>query len=502
MTRNAMVATTIFLMFFSAAAFAEPQDENPEVRYVVTKIGEFAGELTDYGCSYRYTRINNRGQVVWLYVENRGRNKPDTKEMYYAVVLWEKGKRKILFERSYRENSNWNSVEIYDFNDAGQVIGAVRRWSPVFTEKALLKEEKGWPKRALWRQAFLWTQDGESQCLGSELRSVSWEKLFLRRGTERLSAHNIAYLGRYGVINNRGMIACQGIAPDEITSQRGVTGDRGLFVAQVGSMGLHPIDFTALFRESGTGSLKPTAINDLGNVVGVARSGIGFVWWRDSGKVEKINPPTDSPYKEGECCSLVDINDRDQIVGADARAIYSLGGKSVVKQGLPLSAGYAWLWESGQAKILEEIAPGEFSEKSLSCLFRTKDKRPERRYDERPVFPYAYPEAINNFGQIVGAAGQAHVCLNTTFPQAESTAQAAVIWENGKVTELNLLVPNDAPSLNIAIDINDYGQIIAHGKDAGLYLLTPISLTKGKPVEELELPGKPKRDDELVALGD
>jgi probable HAF family extracellular repeat protein len=88
--------------------------------------------------------------------------------------------------------------------------------------------------------------------------------------------------------------------------------------------------------------------------------------------------------------------------------------------------------------------------------------------------------AMNNSGQIVGMSSLAFGPEFGVPPIL--TAQCpchAVIWENGKITDLNTLIPATSGwQLSVASDINDRGQIIGNGtinggQDFRAFLLTP-----------------------------
>jgi probable HAF family extracellular repeat protein len=78
------------------------------------------------------------------------------------------------------------------------------------------------------------------------------------------------------------------------------------------------------------------------------------------------------------------------------------------------------------------------------------------------------PNAINNRTQIVGSSG------------VKKYLRHAFVWQNGKMQDLNRLIPADVPwHLKEAYDINNNGQIVCVGTDRGrsgdqrLLLLNP-----------------------------
>ena len=90
---------------------------------------------------------------------------------------------------------------------------------------------------------------------------------------------------------------------------------------------------------------------------------------------------------------------------------------------------------------------------------------------------------INDKGQIVGWSG-----LSSTITAVQGTALTshAFLYQNGLMTDLNLLVPQNGVVLTKALAINNEGQILVDGIDSKgndeQLLLTPV----GQPV-----PGSP-----------
>jgi probable HAF family extracellular repeat protein len=82
-----------------------------------------------------------------------------------------------------------------------------------------------------------------------------------------------------------------------------------------------------------------------------------------------------------------------------------------------------------------------------------------------PDFQGSSASSINNRGQVVG------------WLQAAEGKQHAALWQQGKMYDLNTLIPHDSGwFLKIAADINEKGQIVGYGTINGApraYLLTP-----------------------------
>jgi probable HAF family extracellular repeat protein len=88
--------------------------------------------------------------------------------------------------------------------------------------------------------------------------------------------------------------------------------------------------------------------------------------------------------------------------------------------------------------------------------------------DSRPI---SQALGINEKGQIVGFAQNA---------SSDESSSIALLWENGRLMDLNTLIPADFPwFLEEAFSINDRGQIVGHmvNKATGeihAFVATPI----------------------------
>jgi probable HAF family extracellular repeat protein len=95
-------------------------------------------------------------------------------------------------------------------------------------------------------------------------------------------------------------------------------------------------------------------------------------------------------------------------------------------------------------------------------------------------------ESLNNQGQVVGWATLAGAPGSPTYTQP----QAAFLYENGQMYNLNSLLSPGVPPLDlgVATGINNLGQILAVGQDSQVYLLTPTTtqgLTAPPPIPEV-----------------
>ena len=211
------------------------------------------------------------------------------------------------------------------------------------------------------------------------------------------------------------------------------------------------------------------AINAKGQIVGVSNNQ-AFLWSR--GQLRKLKPPPG--YQASQAWS---VNDKGQAAGKADRNV----GNTVRTHSL--------FWDvSGKVKDLG-VLPGYTDSIGRAINNRglvtgwvgvtrgTPGRRLAFHYqaflwqDGRmrglgsiPRIPDSKAAAINDKGQVVG---------NAYF----KTDEAALLWQNGKVYELNMLVPpRSGWKLQNALGINAKGQIIGNGIHNGIrrgFLLTP-----------------------------
>jgi len=146
------------------------------------------------------------------------------------------------------------------------------------------------------------------------------------------------------------------------------------------------------------------------------------------------------------------MSDLGSLLGGQFSAGYAIGGGGAVAGVADLpgdTEGHSFLWVNGKTQDLG-VLPGE---------------------------TISYIIAINNKRQMVGISGFA----DPSAPPAEGLADcpcSAVIVQNGKMTDLNLLIPRRSGwDLYLATSINDAGQIVGQGQYQGhfrAYLLTPV----------------------------
>ena len=211
------------------------------------------------------------------------------------------------------------------------------------------------------------------------------------------------------------------------------------------------------------------AINAKGQIVGVSNNQ-AFLWSR--GQLRKLKPPPG--YQASQAWS---VNDKGQAAGKADRNV----GNTV--------RTHALFWDAGGKVKDLGVLPGYTDSIGRAINNRglvtgwvgvtrgTPGRRLAFHYqaflwqDGRmrglgsiPRIPDSKAAAINDKGQVVG---------NAYF----KTDEAALLWQKGKVYELNMLVPpHSGWKLQNALGINAKGQIIGNGIHNGIrrgFLLTP-----------------------------
>lgn len=216
---------------------------------------------------------------------------------------------------------------------------------------------------------------------------------------------------------------------------------------------------------------KADGLNAKGQVVGISNNQ-AFFW--SLGRLRKLAPPPG--YQASEAWS---VNDKGQAAGKADRA----GGVGKA------SRTHALFWESGGKVTDLGVLPGYTDSVGRAINNRgqvagwvgvtqgTPGRRITFHYQaflwqngrmrglgSIPRIPDSKAAALNDKGQIVG---------NAYF----KTDEAALLWQNGKVYELNTLVPpHSGWKLQNALGINARGQITGNGIHNGIrrgFLLNP-----------------------------
>jgi len=237
---------------------------------------------------------------------------------------------------------------------------------------------------------------------------------------------------------------------------------------------------------------QASAINNSGQVAGFAENGsvdstcastvannridLGVLW--ENGKAHPLPPLGSDTDSEA-----VDINSQGDTVGYSG----TCGG----------SANHAVLWEYGSPIPLPDLGiPGANEAYGINDQGQivgtvTNDKffYAALWQDQKLTVLKALPgdilalgEAINNQGQVVGSA------LDSKFEWSH-----ALIWENGKATNINALFPASSNLYaTMANQINDKGQISGmavvrsgpHKGEVDAFLATPVDESIGRSVAD------------------
>lgn len=210
------------------------------------------------------------------------------------------------------------------------------------------------------------------------------------------------------------------------------------------------------------GSRYVNAINNAGQVAGWDQ-GQAFVWQNSLiTYLSSLSSNSDS--------RALGINDRAQVVGFSTTSI----GKQ-----------HAVLWQNSRIKDLGTLPSGRNSQalginkagkvvgwsdtssgSKHAVLWQNRQINDLGTLDGNPTIA----TAINNRGTVVGYSSSLEN-YNIEVPLH------AFVWKNGKVTDLNSLLPaNSGWQLTAAYGINDWGQIVGGGTKDGkirAFLLTP-----------------------------
>jgi probable HAF family extracellular repeat protein len=227
---------------------------------------------------------------------------------------------------------------------------------------------------------------------------------------------------------------------------------------------------------------QASAINNRGQVAGFAENGIvdstcsstvannrvelGVLW--ENGKAQILLPLGSDPDSEA-----VDINSQGDTVGYSGTCAGSANHAVLWEHGNPIPLPDLGITGSNEAygindqgQIVGTVSNGTYFYGALWQDQKLTVLKP------LPGDILALGEAINNQGQVVGSA------LDSKFEWSH-----ALIWENGKPTNINSLFPAGSNLYaTMANQINDKGQIsgmavIIHGPHAGeidAFVATPV----------------------------
>jgi probable HAF family extracellular repeat protein len=237
---------------------------------------------------------------------------------------------------------------------------------------------------------------------------------------------------------------------------------------------------TALPKLPGGHNANAFGINDLGQVVGFAETGVKdptcvtatafqvfrfqAVKWERDGEIKELPPlPGDTvAFSFG-------INDRGQAVGSSG---------TCATQGLPpanVTGLHPVLWEKDGTPTylgtLGDAANTMFN--AASSINGLGDVVGTSQFTDGTVHSFLWRKGIGmrDLGTLPGAFATVAGCCNTVNNQDEvagfsidETGMRAFLWRDGAMVDLNTLVPADSPLyLLAAYSINDAGEITGQG---------------------------------------
>jgi probable HAF family extracellular repeat protein len=213
-----------------------------------------------------------------------------------------------------------------------------------------------------------------------------------------------------------------------------------------------------------------TAANNRGQIVGWAENTFhdptcthprqvlqfrAVIWGPNQGEIQEL-----LPFGDDQASSATAINDEGQVVGISGRCDRAVGR---------FSARHAVLWENGVPQNIGDLGgiawntptainhqgtivgfsdfPGDDNGVPNFHAFISVAGGPVQDLKTVGDDPYSLAFGLNEKNQVVGQS------LDADFNSR------AFIWENGKISDLNSLVPEGSPFLIYANDINERGEI-------------------------------------------
>ena len=216
--------------------------------------------------------------------------------------------------------------------------------------------------------------------------------------------------------------------------------------------------------------------NHLGQVVGWAETPVhdptcngrnqvlqflAVVWGPGRGEVRPLHPLPMDPDSAATA-----INDRGEVAGISGLCDQAVGRFSarhavIWEDGVPINigslGGQAWntpgaINNRGQVTGFSDLPGDDPNNPNFHAFFWSKETGPPLDLGVLSGDAISLGLGINDEGVVVG--------------QSIGATSRALIWENGKLTDLNKLVPAGSPQLLFANDINDRGEIVGQALDA------------------------------------
>jgi probable HAF family extracellular repeat protein len=223
-----------------------------------------------------------------------------------------------------------------------------------------------------------------------------------------------------------------------------------------------------------------TAVNDSGHAVGWAETAthdptctgnqvlqfLGAVWGANGKVLQQLKPFSNDPDS-----AATGINDQGQVVGISGKCGSAVGD---------LSAIHAVLWENGTVKDLGNIGahawntPMAINNRGQIVGFADVKGDDHGNNPNFHAFLWTREHGMQNLGTLSGNAFSEALGVNEEGQivgvsyAAGFTNPHAFIYEAGKMTDLNTLIPGDSGlTLQFAQDINDLGVIVGQAVGQG-----------------------------------
>jgi probable HAF family extracellular repeat protein len=244
---------------------------------------------------------------------------------------------------------------------------------------------------------------------------------------------------------------------------------------------------TALPPFPGGYSSYATGVNNRGQVVGWAENGVHdqtcdpsfqilqfrAAIWQPSGEMQELPPlPGDSTS------AATAINDLGQVVGISGDCGIAVGG---------VSAKHAVLWENGVPIDLGNIGgdawntPTAINNQGTIVGFANLAPGTARTFE---AFIWTQAAGMKSLGKIAGDLRSEALGINEKgqivgLSRGGPHLFRAVLWQNNKLTDMNSLTVPGSPFLLLAGDIDQQGHIVGEALDlntgeAPAYMATPV----------------------------
>nr|CAA9235278.1 hypothetical protein AVDCRST_MAG63-1159 [uncultured Armatimonadetes bacterium] len=218
-------------------------------------------------------------------------------------------------------------------------------------------------------------------------------------------------------------------------------------------------------------------INDRGEVV-CGTGGEALLWYR--GKVRRLVPPLEYPQ-----ASLTPeaINNQGQVVGSGVESYQ--GAYTTFEE-------FHFWWEGGRTRVgkgprIDKAANRRGQRVGSAAIgpeytHDTMDPESHETTTTTARGPRALlwgPNGARELGTLGGTYSEAHALNDRGQAVGEaatpSEAEHAVLWQRGKIYDLNaLVVDRKGVVLQTAHDINNAGQIVGETASGQAFLLTPV----------------------------